>query len=62
MITANRNILGKISLQKENLGEDCTQKFQKNFKKRSTSATKGGPLHMSHPVILLWKCHSARGF
>ena len=50
MITANKTILGKISLQKENLEEDYTQKFQENFKRRSTSATKGSPLHMNHPV------------
>ena len=43
MITANKPILGKISLQKVDLGEDYTQKVQENFKKRPTSDTIGDP-------------------
>ena len=34
---SKKPILGKISLQKVDLGEDYTQKVQENFKKRSIS-------------------------
>ena len=41
MITADKLVLVRISLQKVDLGEDYTQKVQENFKKRSTSDTIG---------------------
>ena len=45
----NKLILVKIRLEKVDLGEVYIQKEQENFKKRSSSNTIGGPLHMSHP-------------
>ena len=52
-MTPNKRILVKIRLQKVDLSEFYIQKEQKNFKKRSSSNTIGGPLHMSPPVHLL---------
>ena len=52
IISPNKHILVKIRLEKVDLGEVYIQKEQENFKKRSTSNTLGGPLHMSHPVLL----------
>ena len=43
-------MLVKINKKKVDLAEDYTKKVQENFKKRSTSDTIGGSLHMSHPV------------
>ena len=45
-----KHILVNIRLEKVDLGEVYIQKEQENFKKRSSSNTLGGPLHMSHPV------------
>ena len=45
-----KNIQVNIRLEKVDLGEVYIQKEQENFKKRSSSNTIGGPLHMSHPV------------
>ena len=50
IISPNKHILVKIRLEKVDLGEVYIQKEQENFKKRSSSNTIGGPLHMSHPV------------
>ena len=51
IISPNKLILQvKIRLEKIDLGEVYIQKEQENFKKRSSSDTIGGPLHMSHPV------------
>ena len=52
IISPNKHILVKIRLEKVDLGEVYIQKEQENFKKRSSSNTIGGPLHMSHPVLL----------
>ena len=53
MILPNKHILVKIRLEKVDLGEVYIQKEQENFKKRSSSNTIWGPLHMSHPVCNL---------
>ena len=50
MISPNKHILVKNGLEKIDLGEIYIQKEQENFKKRSSSNTIGGPIHMSHPV------------
>ena len=50
IISPNKHILVKIRLEKVDLGKVYIQKEQENFKKRSSSNTVGGPLHMSHPV------------
>ena len=50
IISPNKFILVKIRLEKIDLGKVYIQKEQENFKKRSSSNTIGGPLHMSHPV------------
>ena len=47
-----KNIQVNIRLEKVDLGEVYIQKEQENFKKRSSSNTIRGPLHMSHPVQL----------
>ena len=52
IISPKKLILVKIRLEKVDLGEVYIQKEQENFKKRSSSNTVGGPLHMSHPVQL----------
>ena len=52
IILPNKLTLVKIRLEKVDLGEVYIQKEQENFKKRSSSNTIGGPLHMSHPVGL----------
>ena len=49
-MTPNKLIVVKIRLEKIDLGEFYIQKEQENFKKPSSSNTKGGPIHMSHPV------------
>ena len=55
IISPNKHILVKIRLEKVDLGEVYIQKEQENFKKRSSSDTIGGSLHMSHPVDSLTK-------
>ena len=54
IISPNKHILVKIRLEKVDLGEVYIQKEQENFKKRSSSYTIGGPLHMSHPVLAVY--------
>ena len=50
IIPPKKRIRVKIRLEKVDLGEVYIQKEQENFKKRTSSNTTGGPLHMSHPV------------
>ena len=53
IISPNKLILVKIRLEKVDLSEVYIEKEQENFKKRPSSNTIGGSLHMSHPVVIL---------
>ena len=48
-----KHILVNIRLEEVDLCEVYIQKEQENFKKRSSSNTRGGPIHMSHPVVFV---------
>ena len=50
IISPNKHILVKIRLEKVDLGEVYIKKEQENFKKRFSSNTIVGSLHMIHPV------------
>ena len=61
IFSPNKHILVKIRLEKVDLGEVYIQKEQENFKKRSSSNTIGGPLHIRFPVRLVWNFGHSSG-
>ena len=60
IISPNKHILVKIRLEKDDLGEVYIKKEQENFKKRTSSNTIGGPLHISQPEVIHFSIFSSR--
>ena len=60
IIPPKKRIRVKIRLEKVDLGEVYIKKEQENFKKRTSSNTIGGPLHISHPEVKHFSIFSSR--